>query len=100
MSGAGPKCWLVGDECVVGRLAPLPRWAAWYPKPAAVFAGALARLRQYWFERIVTSAASTDMTEPISPAIQRVVNVGSATPASLGVLNQNRRLWNRHDDDR
>lgn len=45
------------------RLALSPRRAAWYPKPAPTFADALARLRQHlWFERIVMSAESTDMT--------------------------------------
>jgi hypothetical protein len=56
------------------RLALSPRRAAWYPKPAPTFADAIARLRQHlWFERIVTSAESADMTEPISPAIQRII---------------------------
>jgi len=56
------------------RLALSPRRAAWYPKPAPTFADAIARLRQHlWFERIVTSAGSADMTEPISPAIQRII---------------------------
>ena len=56
------------------RLAPSPRRAARYPKPAATFADAIARLRQHlWFDRIVTSAGSADMTEPISPTIQRIV---------------------------
>ena len=56
------------------RLALSPRRAAWYPKPAATFADAIARLRQHlWFERIVTSAGSADMTEPISPTIQRII---------------------------
>ena len=53
------------------RLALSPRRAAWYLKPAPTFADALARLRQHlWLERIVTSAAGSDMTEPISPALQ------------------------------
>jgi hypothetical protein len=56
------------------RLALSPRRAAWYPKPAVTFADAIARLRQHlWLERIVTSAAPTDVTEPISPAIQCIV---------------------------
>ena len=56
------------------RLALSPRRAAWYPKPAATFTDAIARLRHHlWFERIVTSAANVDMTEPISPAIQRII---------------------------
>jgi len=62
-------------------LALAPRWAAWYPKPAATFADALARLRQHlWFERIVTSAASTNMTEPISPAIQQIIDAVCYAP--------------------
>lgn len=56
------------------RLALSPRRAAWYPKPAPTFADALARLRQhFWLERIVTSGAGTDMTEPISPALQGII---------------------------
>ncbi len=63
------------------RLALSPRRAAWYPKPAATFTDALARLRQHlWFERIVTSAAGTDMTEPISPAIQRIIEAACYAP--------------------
>jgi hypothetical protein len=63
------------------RLALSPRRAAWYPKPAATFADALARLRQHlWFERIVTSAANTDMTEPTSPAIQRLIEAVCYAP--------------------
>ncbi len=56
------------------RLALSPRRAAWYPKPASTFADALARLRQHlWLERIVISAASADMTEPISPVLQGIL---------------------------
>jgi hypothetical protein len=63
------------------RLALAPRRAAWYPKPAATFADALARLRQHlWFERIAMSAASTDMTEPISPAIRRILEAVCYAP--------------------
>jgi len=63
------------------RLALSPRRAAWYPKPAPTFADALARLRQHlWFERIVTSAAGADVTEPISPAIQRIIEVACYAP--------------------
>jgi len=63
------------------RLALSPRRAAWYPKPAMTFADALARLRQHlWLERIVTSTATTDVTEPISPAIQRIVEVACYAP--------------------
>jgi len=63
------------------RLALSPRRAAWYPKPAATFADAIARLRQHlWFERIVTSPANTDMTEPISPAIQQIIDAVCYAP--------------------
>ena len=71
------------------RQALSPRRAAWYPKPAAcaapggaaTFADAIARLRQHlWFERIVTSATSTDMTEPINPAIQRLIEAVCYAP--------------------
>ena len=56
------------------RLALSPRRAAWYPKPAPTFADAIARLRQHlWFERIVTAAGTANMTEPISPVIQRII---------------------------
>ena len=62
-------------------LAISPRRAAWYPKPAATFADAIARLRHHlWFERIVTSAASTDMTEPIPPAMQRIIEAACYAP--------------------
>lgn len=63
------------------RLALSPRRAAWYPKPAATFGDAIARLRQHlWFERIVTSPANTNMTEPISPAIQQIIDAVCYAP--------------------
>ena len=63
------------------RLAISPRWAAWYPKPAATFADAIARLRHHlWFERIVTSAAASDMTEPIPSAMQRIIEAVCYAP--------------------
>ena len=63
------------------RLALSPRRAAWYPKPAPTFADALARLRQHlWLERIVTSTARTDMTEPISPALQGILEAACYAP--------------------
>jgi hypothetical protein len=63
------------------RLALSPRRAAWYPKPAPTFADALARLRQHlWFERIVTSAAATDITEPISPALTGIIEAACYAP--------------------
>ena len=56
------------------RLALPPRRAAWYPKPAATFADAIARLRQHlWFERIVISAGSADMTQSLPPATQSII---------------------------
>jgi len=33
-----------------------------------------------WLERIVTFAASTDMTAPIRPAIQRIVEAAGFAP--------------------
>ncbi len=56
------------------RLALSPRRAAWYPKPAPTFADAIARLRQHlWFERIVISAENADMTQPLPPAMQSLI---------------------------
>ncbi len=63
------------------RLALSPRRAAWYPKPAPTFADALARLRQHlWFERIVMSAESTDMTRSLPPAMQRIIEAACYAP--------------------
>ena len=63
------------------RLTLSPRRAAWYPKPAPTFADALARLRHHlWLERIATSAAATDMTEPISPTLQGIVEAVCYAP--------------------
>ena len=63
------------------RLALSPRRAAWYPKPAPTFADAIARLRQHlWFEHIVTSAGRVDMTEPISPTVQRIIEAACYAP--------------------
>jgi hypothetical protein len=65
----------------VERLALSPRRAAWYPKPAATFADALARLRQHiWFERIVTSAEDPDMTKPLQPAVQSILETACYAP--------------------
>ncbi len=56
------------------RLALSPRRAAWYPKPAPTFSDAIARLRQHlWFERIVMSAGSADMTQSLPPAVQSII---------------------------
>jgi hypothetical protein len=58
-----------------------PRRAAWYPKPAATFADALARLRQHvWFERFVTSADSPDMKEFPPPDLQRLIQLACYAP--------------------
>jgi DDE superfamily endonuclease len=63
------------------RLALSPRRAAWYPKPAATFADALARLRQHlWFEHFVTSAATADVAEPIPPGVQRLIEAACYAP--------------------
>ena len=63
------------------RLALSPRRAAWYPKPAPTFADALARLRQHlWFERIVTSAEGADMTKPLPPAVQGILETACYAP--------------------
>ena len=57
------------------RFALSPRRAAWYPKPAPTFANALARLRRHlWLERIVMSAKTTDVTEPIAPELQGILD--------------------------
>src|SRR5436305_12144799 len=63
------------------RLALSPRRAAWYPKPAATFADALARLRQHvWFECFATSAGAPDMTECLSPDLQRLIQLACYAP--------------------
>ena len=63
------------------RLALSPRRAAWYPKPAATFADALARLRQHvWFERFVTSAGAPDITELLPPDLQRLIQLACYAP--------------------
>ena len=63
------------------RLALSPRRAAWYPKPAPTFADALARLRRHlWFERIIMSAQTADMTEPIAPELQGILDVVRYAP--------------------
>jgi hypothetical protein len=63
------------------RFALSPRRAAWYPKPAPTFADALARLRRHlWFERIVMSAETTDMTEPLAPELQGILDAVCYAP--------------------
>jgi DDE superfamily endonuclease len=63
------------------RLALSPRRAAWYPKPAATFADALARLRRHlWLEHLVTSAATADIAEPIPPEVRRLVEAACYAP--------------------
>ena len=63
------------------RFALSPRRAAWYPKPAPTFANALARLRRHLcFERIIMSAKSTDMMEPITPELQAILDVVCYAP--------------------
>jgi hypothetical protein len=63
------------------RLALSPRRAAWYPKPAATFADARARLRQHvWFERFVTSAGAPDITELLPPDLQRLIQLACYAP--------------------
>jgi hypothetical protein len=63
------------------RLALSPRRAAWYPKPAATFADALARLRHHlWFEHLVTSAGGAEMTNPVRPEVQRLIETACYAP--------------------
>ena len=63
------------------RFALSPRRAAWYPKPAPTFADALARLRRHlWFEHIVMSAETTDMTEPVAPGLQGLLDTVCYAP--------------------
>ena len=63
------------------RLALSPRRAAWYPKPAATFADALARLRQHvWFERFVTSAGAANIKEFFPPDLQRLIQLACYAP--------------------
>ncbi len=63
------------------RFALSPRRAAWYPKPAPTFADALARLRRHlWFERIVMSAKTANVTEPIAPELQGILDVVCYAP--------------------
>jgi DDE superfamily endonuclease len=62
-------------------LALSPRRAAWYPKPAATFADALACLRQHlWFERFATSAGTLDMKEFLPPDLQKLLQLACYAP--------------------
>ena len=46
-----------------------------------LIADALARLRQHlWFERIVTSTRGSDMTEPLPPAVQGILETACYAP--------------------
>ena len=63
------------------RLALSPRRAAWYPKPAATFADALARLRHHlWFEHLVTSVGEAEMPDPVRPEVQRLIKTACYAP--------------------
>ena len=63
------------------RLVLPPRRAAWYPKPAATFADALARMRRHlWFEHFVTAAGKADITEPIPPEARRLIEAACHAP--------------------
>ena len=79
------------------RFALSPCRAAWYPKPAPTFADALARLRRHLcFERIVVSAKTTDMTEPIAPELQGILDSVCYAPSSRSCLSL--RLISRSGD--
>jgi hypothetical protein len=63
------------------QLALSPRRAAWYPKPAATFADALARLRQHlWFEHFAMSTGTPDMKEFPRPDLQRLIQLACYAP--------------------
>jgi len=63
------------------RFALSPRRAARYPKLTQTFADVLARLRQrLWLERIVMSAKTTDVTEPIAPERQGILDAVCYAP--------------------
>jgi DDE superfamily endonuclease len=58
------------------RLALTPCRAAWYPKPAATFADALARLRQHvWFALFATSTDASEMKQSLPPNLQRLIQI-------------------------
>jgi len=57
------------------RLTLSPARALWYPKPAPPFADALARLRRHlWFDQVVTSLETDDMTKAPPPLLRRLID--------------------------
>ena len=63
------------------RLALSPRCAAWYPKPAASFVDALARLRQHlWFGIFCASADGSDVPKSLTPEVQRLIQLACYAP--------------------
>ena len=48
---------------------------AWYHKPWPTFADALARLRRHlWFDQVVTSLETDDMTKASPPLLRRLID--------------------------
>ena len=75
------------------RFALSPRRAAWHPKPASIFADALARLRRHLcFERIVMSAKTTHVTEPIAPELHGILDAVCYVPWSRSCPAQPTRM--------
>ncbi len=46
-----------------------------------------------WFERSVESTACTDMTEPISPASQRIIEVACYALGRMATSSSDRWEW-------